>query len=41
MRAVGRIVTFLLIDDYLKRELEIEFGQSEHAFYQNLTLGKC
>jgi hypothetical protein len=40
MRAVGRIVAFLLIDDNLKRELEIEFGQSEHAFYQDLALGK-
>jgi hypothetical protein len=38
MRAVGRIVTYLLIDDDLKRELEIEFGQSEHALYQYLTL---
>jgi hypothetical protein len=40
MRAVGRIVTFLLIADDLKRKLEIEFGQSEHTFYQDLTLWK-
>ena len=38
MRAVGRIVTFLMIDDDLKRELEIEFGQSEYALHQHLTL---
>jgi len=40
MRAVSCIVTFLLIDDDLKREFEIEFGQSEHTFYQDLALGK-
>ena len=36
MRAVGRIVTFLLIDDDLKREIEIELRQSEHTLYQYL-----
>lgn len=40
MRAVDRIVAFLLIDDNLKRELEIEFGQPEHAFYQDPILLK-
>jgi len=38
MRAVSRIVTFLLMDDDLKREIEIELRQSEHALYQYLTL---
>src|SRR5262249_48382226 len=38
MRAVGRIVPFLLIVDNLKRALEIELGQSEHPLDPYLTL---
>jgi hypothetical protein len=37
MRAVGRMVTFLLMDDDLKRELEIELGQFELDFHRRLS----
>jgi hypothetical protein len=38
MRAVGRIVTLLLIDGDFKLALEVELGQSGRALYQRVTL---
>jgi hypothetical protein len=38
MRAIGRIVAFLMIYHDFQREFEVEFGQSQHALHQHFAL---